>query len=218
MNDMTWRTLAAGDYRVRIVWDDDPTDPLSNWEHGVTVIPLELPRFTREDYYTSNDHTREAEVMRELLERMEREPLSFDTPEERAEESEEFGTGGGINDLEDVADVFRRLTGRDLTVRQLTGNDQGHWATVAAWAMEDDAPDTLVDAVLDTVEEHMRGEVYGLITERRDTFVNVDDEDDTISMWRAVESCWGYEGDDHATSEARAILEHHAPGAVITED
>ena len=218
MNDMTWRTLAAGDYRVRIVWDDDPTDPLSNWEHGVTVIPLELPRFTREDYYTSNDHTREAEVMRELLERMEREPLSFDTPEERAEESEEFGTGGGINDLEDVADVFRRLTGRDLTVRQLTGNDQGHWATVAAWAMEDDAPDTLVDAVLDTVEEHMRGEVYGLITERRDTFVNVDDEDDTISMWRAVESCWGYEGDDHATSEAHSILEHHAPGAVITED
>ena len=218
MNDMTWRTLAAGDYRVRIVWDDDPTDPLSNWEHGVTVIPLELPRFTREDYYTSNDHTREVEVMRELLERMDREPLDFATTEERAEESEEFGTGGGINDLEDVADVFRRLTGRDLTVRQLTGNDQGDWATVAAWAMEADAPDRLVDAVLDTVETYMRGEVYGLITERRDTFANVDDEDDTLEMWRAVESCWGYEGDYHATSEAHSILEHHAPGAVITED
>ena len=218
MNDMTWRTLAAGDYRVRIVWDDDPTDPLSNWEHGVTVIPLDLPRFTREDYYTSNDHTREAEVMRELLERMEREPLDFATTEERAEESEEFGTGGGINDLEDVADVFRRLTGRDLTVRQLTGIDQGDWATVAAWAMEADAPDTLVDGVLDTVETYMRGEVYGLITERRDTFANVNDEDDTLEMWRSVGSCWGYEGDDHATSEAREILEHHASGAVITED
>lgn len=218
MHDMTWKTLTADNYRVRIVWDDSPTDPLSNWDHGVTVIPLELPRFTREDYYTSNDHTREAALMHDLLARMDREPLDFATPQERLEESEELGTGGGINDLEDVADVFRRLTGRELTVRQLTGNDQGHWATVAAWAMEGDAAPELVGGVLDTVETHMRGEVYGLITERRDTFANVDDEDDMMDMWRAVESCWGYEGDDHALEEARSILEHLAPGAEVTED
>lgn len=218
MNGMTWKTLTADNYRVRIVWDDEPRDPLSNWDHGVTVIPLELPRFTREDYYTSNDHTREAEVMRELLERMGREPLGFATTEERAEESEEFTTGGGINDLEDVANVFRRLTGRRLTVRRLTGNEQGHWATVAAWAMEDDAPDTLASAVLDTVEEHMRGEVYGLITEQRATFANMDDDDDTMTVWREIEACWGYEGDDYATSEARSILGHHAPGVEPVED
>lgn len=218
MNDMTWKTLAADNYRVRIVWDDTPCDPLDNWDHGVTVIPLALPRFTREDYYTSNDHTREAEVMRELLERMNREPLEFVSVEERANDSEEFTTGGGIGNLGDVARVFRRLTGRELTVRHLTGNDQGHWATVAAWAVEDDAAPELVDGVLGTVEEHMRGEVYGLVTERRDTFANVDDEDDTMDVWRVVESCWGYEGDDHATTEARSILEHLAPGVEVTED
>lgn len=218
MDTMTWKTLTAGNYRVRIVWDDEPRDPLADWDHGVTVIPLELPRDAREDYYTSNDDTPEADLVRELLERMEREPLGFATTEERAEESEEFTTGGGINGLEDVADVFRRLTGRGLTVRQLTGNDQGHRATVAAWVTEDDAPDTLAGAVLDTVEEHMRGEVYGLITEQRATFANVDDVDDTTDVWREVDSCWGYEGDDYATSEARAILEHCAPVADIAEE
>ena len=65
MDNMTWKTLTADNYRVRIVWDMDPCDPLDSWDHGATVIPLELPWNAREDYYTSNDDTPEADLMRD---------------------------------------------------------------------------------------------------------------------------------------------------------
>ena len=215
METMTCETFTAGDYRVRMVWDDTPRDPLGDGDHGVTVIPLELPSGTREDYYTSNDDTPEADLMRELLGRMDNVPLDFATPEERSADHEDFTTGGGIKDMKDVAEVFYRLTGRSLTVRPLRGASQSDWAVVAAWAVEDGESIGLVGGVLDVLETHMRGEVYGLIVERRDTFANVDDEDDTMDVWREVESCWGYEGSDYAVSEARSILKHYAPGAVI---
>lgn len=217
METMTWKTFTADNYRVRVVWDMHPCDPLDSWDHGVTVIPLELPRFTREDYYTSNDDTPEADLMRELLGRMDNVPLDFATVEDRAADSEEFTTGGGISCMDDVAEVFQRLTGRKLAVRHMVGNSQGDWATAAAWATEGETT-LMANAVLDMLETHMRGEVYGLITERRDTFANVDDEDDTMDVWREVESCWGHEGSDYAVSEARSILKHYAPDVAVTED
>ena len=144
-------------------------------------------------------------------------PLGFATVEERSADHVDFTVGGGIKDMDDVADVFQRLTGRKLAVRHMVGNDQGHWATVAAWSTEGETT-LMANAVLDMLETHMRGEVYGLITEHRETFANVRDSDDTVDVWHEIEACWGYEGDIHAASEARAILEHHAPGVEVTED
>lgn len=212
--DETVETFEDGNLRTRVVYDDMPGDPLKDWGHGVTVIPVSLPSYTREDYYTVNDDTEAAEIFEALLHRMrECGPHGYGpmTAEERREEIhggvEDATHGGLIDTLEDVLEVFKRVTGLEVVHRTLLGAMQGEWAEVVAFAADDDTNRLdYLHMTLEEVEHHMRGEVYGIVLERLRTYTADDGSGDEIHVWGEVESCWGYVGYEYALEEAMRQL------------
>lgn len=212
--DETVEMFVDGNLRTRMVCDDMPRDPLRDWDHGVTVIPVSLPRNTREDYYTANDHTEAAEIFEALLYRMrECGPHGYGpmTIEERREEIhggvEDATHGGLIDTLEDVLEVFKRITGLEVAHRTLCGSMQGEWAEVVAFAADDDANRLdYLHATLAELERHMSGEVYGIVLERLRTYTADDGSGDEIHVWGEIESCWGYVGYEYALDEAEHQL------------
>ena len=211
--DETVEMFVDGNLRTRMVCDDMPRDPLQDWEHGVTVIPVSLPSYTREDYYTANDHTEPAEIFEALLYRM-REcgphgygPMTIEERREGIAYGEDYTHGGLIDTLEDVLEVFKRITGLEVAHRTLHGSMQGEWAEVVAFAADDDA--NRLDYLHMTREEgehHMRGEVYGIVLERLRTYTADDGSGDEVHVWGEVESCWGYVGYEYALDEAEGQL------------
>jgi hypothetical protein len=174
--------------RVRFEIDDEyRPDPLSDWEHGVSVRPVALPSNSDGDYFTSDP----ADAFEDAWARF----------------AEAFGSVSYYSSARKTADVFTRWAGifhpeARIVRKSLTGYSQGHWADVIAWAVSPDAADPA--DVLEEFGNYFRGDVYGLVTEELQGDEDADD-------WELTESVWGVVGDDYAASEAFAILAANYP-------
>jgi len=124
------------------------------------------------------------------------------------------GTYGNIHFMEDVirglADNFYRgssdgwwdkrnraihlylnLMGFDSVIHTLTGHSQGEWCEIVLFHKRDvdwHISDYNIVDTIPYVNAWFAGDVYSIMHERYDTYVNVQDVEDTITRWNEIDS------------------------------
>ncbi|MFE7479994.1 hypothetical protein [Streptomyces sp. NPDC057552] len=84
------------------------------------------------------------------------------------------------------------------------------------YLLREDAEDLgmLAEAYLDAeraeYEAWADGEVYGYIVEQIVDWVRADGQDDAMTTWEEIDSCWGHYGYEWATAEAKRAFTLHA--------
>lgn len=211
MPDDTVETIAVDDNtRIRIVYDPHPTNPLTDWNHGCSLLtfgsrnriafdiddspsPKGFMLHSIHDYrefeeasYTGFEHRQYPS----LLTTFRRECAAWGTITEAYE-----GYTFGLWDTDwDRIDGFMWITKESYRHLNMLGYGQAGPAMTkpAITARHKQRAGELLTGTFQAFNDWCTGEVYGAIVEKCVTWTTDEDDFDDKQEWEEIDACWGF--------------------------
>ena len=84
--------------------------------------------------------------------------------------------------------LYLNLMGFDSVIHTLQGHSQGDWAEVVILRKRSYGNETEIVEVVKYINAWFAGDVYSIVRESFDTYVNAADPDDTITRWNEIDA------------------------------